>query len=78
MLVLVVMWDTSSPAEARILHYCFPTLETADAIPVGGACITGFPAVKEGELLLQHSLEHQLLDGAVYAGGCDVVHEVTH
>lgn len=42
------------------------------------AGITGFPAVKEGELLLQHSLKHQLLDGAVHAGGCDVIREVAH
>lgn len=41
-------------------------------------CITGFSAVKEGELLFQHSLKHQLLDGAVYVSGCDIIHEVTH
>lgn len=38
--------------------------------------ITGFSAVKESQLLFEHSLKDQLLDGAVYAGGRDIIDEV--
>lgn len=67
------MWDTSSPTQAGMLHYA-----TGDEqwVVRARAWITGFPAVEEGQFLSQHSLKHQLLDAAVNAAGCDVVHEV--
>lgn len=39
--------------------------------------ITRFSAVKESQLLFEYSLKDQLLDGAVYAGGRDIIDEVT-
>lgn len=41
-----------------------------------GTWITGFCLVKESQLLFEHSLKDQLLDSAVYAGGCDIIDEV--
>lgn len=69
------MWDTSSPAQATSLRD-----DHSMVLAMGGReaeRITGFPAVEEGQLLLQHRLEHQLLDAAVDPGRRDVVQEVT-